>query len=270
MAEVAALFQMSGKPMLQPVIDTALLTNLARPRGEENILLRALSSEAPGEYDRLLCLLDTVILAPGAPLFEAGDHLPFVFFPETAVMSLMKILEDGDRIEVATAGRDSMLGILSFFDDDTAKLRCIVRIGGTARKLSPESLRSISGDGTVLHAILCRYAAFFFDQCAQSAACVGLHHARRRFARWLLATLDRVDGDRFYTTHAVAGTMLGLRRAGVTIAAGELQDMGFIRYRRGKLTILDRAGLESAACECYRSDRAGLKRLSIPSDSPRA
>jgi CRP-like cAMP-binding protein len=251
-----------------PLLATHLSSGVA-PR-EKNHLLRLLEIQAPREHQRLASALEPVDLARGELLFEPGGPIPSVYFPEGCVASLVRILSDGKQIEVGTAGFEGMAGLPVFLDADSSPLECVIQVPGAAKRLSAATLRTAAPSGTALHAILQRYAQYLFDQATQSTVCIQMHGVEERCARWLLMTHDRVQGDRFELTQGFIAIMLGVHRPAVTLAAGALQNAGLIRYRRGKITILDRPGLEAAACECYRSDRADLERLLPQEDEAEA
>lgn len=223
--------------------------------------LRLLAEESPEEYERLLPLLEPLTLNVGFLLYEPGGPIPAVYFPEGCVTSVVKILLDGRRIEVGTTGFEGMAGLPAFLGAESAPLQCFIQVPGPALRLSTESLREAAATGSALHGILQRYAQYLFNRAAQSLACNRLHHVYSRCARWLLMTHDRVGHDRFELKHQFLALMLGVRRASVSQATEAMQDAGLIRYRRAKITILDRAGLERAACECYHTGRADFERL---------
>ena len=238
--------------------------------GEANNLLRLLQTQSQSEYERLLSQSEMVTLERGAVLVEPGETIRYVYFPESAVASLIKVLSDDRRIEVGTAGMEGMAGLPVFLGADSVPVLCVIQVSGTARRLTATTLRELASHDSALHGILQRYAQYVFDQAAQSVACNWLHAINERCARWLLMTHDRVDGDQFVLTHEYLATMLGARRAGVSEAAEALQKAGLIRYSRGKMSITDRAGLERASCECYASDRADYERLLSRGGSARA
>ncbi|HKG96130.1 MAG TPA: Crp/Fnr family transcriptional regulator [Gemmatimonadaceae bacterium] len=236
-------------------------------QGIQNRLLGLLAVRSSAEYGRLLPLLESVTFARGQVLFEPGDPISSVHFPEGCVTSLIKVLSDGKRIEVGTTGREGLVGLPAFLDADSAPLLCVVQVPGAAQRLSAAALREAAFPGGVLHSLLQRYAQYLFDQAAQSVACNALHRVEKRCARWLLMTHDRAQSDQFGLTHEFLAAMLAVRRASVSGAAEALQRAGLIQYRRGKVTVVDRLGLERASCECYASDRADFERLLPPETS---
>ncbi|MEO6527303.1 MAG: Crp/Fnr family transcriptional regulator [Gemmatimonadaceae bacterium] len=228
---------------------------------ESNHLLELLRRQAPAEYALLTPHLELVTLERQDVIFHSGEAIAFVYFPERCVASVVKILSDGRRIEVGTAGREGMAGFPAFLDGSATLLECFVRIPGEAKRLPVHALHAAAAPGSIFRGILQRYGVYLFDQAAQTAACNRLHTLDERCARWLLMTHDRVRGDQFELTHEFLSILLGVRRAGVSQAADGLQRQGFIRYRRGKVVVVNRSGLEGAACECYATDRADFERL---------
>jgi CRP-like cAMP-binding protein len=231
---------------------------------ESNHLLWLLQRQSPAEYDLLAPHLESVTLERRHVIFQAGGHIRFVYFPEGCVASVVKILSDGKRIEVGTAGLEGMAGFPAFLDASPTSLECFIQVPGQAKRLHADALREAASPGSAFRSIVQRYSLYLYDQAAQSVACNRLHSLNERCARWLLMTHDRVKGEQFELTHEFLAIMLGVRRSGVSEAAEALQRQGFIRYSRGKVSILDRAGLEGASCECYASDRADFERLLSP------
>jgi CRP-like cAMP-binding protein len=229
---------------------------------ERNQLLHLLAHQSPAAYERLAELLESVDLDTKVVLYEPGEPITHVYFPQTGAYSIVKIMKSGARVEVGTVGCEGMIGLPVFLGAESTPTQCFAQIGGSAWRLSAAAFRSVVLAGDALHRILQRYAQYLFDQAAQSVACNRLHAVEARCARWLLMTHDRVgDVPSFPLTHEFLSYMLGVRRASVSIAAESLQRAGLIRYSRGKMTIVDRTGLEAASCECYRTDSADLERL---------
>ena len=214
-----------------------------------NALLDALP---PDERERLTDALTPNLLELNDVLFDRRRPTGAAYFPIDSVLSIVVTMSDGQEIEVATAGREGMAGIHLALKTAAWNLgRTVTQVGG--QSLSMDATRfqeEVERPGPFRDLIL-RYAQFMLAQAAQSAACNRRHHVEERCARWLLTTHDRVPGDSFHLTQEFLATMLGTRRASVTVAAQALQDAGLIRYRRGHINILDRDGLEKAACECY-------------------
>lgn len=222
---------------------------------------RLLTALPAAELEGALPHLERVELAAGASLYEPDAPVGHVYFPESAVASLVSTLQEGPSVEVGTVGCEGMVGLPVFLGDGTATTRAIVQIPGTAWRMDAASFAALAGAPSAFHQLLLRYSHAFLIQVAQTAACNGAHLVRERCARWLLMTHDRVRGDYFPLTHDFLAFMLGVRRAGVTVAMHALQDAGLIRYGQGGVQILDRAGLEAASCECYRAVLAHFERL---------
>jgi CRP-like cAMP-binding protein len=261
-----ASVQSAGALLIRRALPSRLLAT-AEPTHPSNELLCLLRTRAPDEYDRLLPSLTTVTFAQGDVLHESGQVIGSVYFPEGCVASIVRTLSDGRQVEVGTTGYEGMAGMPAFLDAESVPLRCVAQVAGRAQRLSADVLRQAATHDSVLHGILNRYAQYLFDQASQSIVCLRMHSLNERCARWLLMTHDRVVGDLFALTQSYIAVMLGVHRPAVSLAAGALQDAGFIRYSRGRILVVDRPGLESAACECYASDRADLLRLLPNCDS---
>lgn len=223
-----------------------------------NRLLRALSA---GDYAALLPHLRRVTMSAGHPISEPRRPLQHVYFPETAVLSLIVVMADGAAVEAATVGNEGVAGVSAFLGAGGMTTKCLVQIAGDAQRMTVAALlRAVSARPTIA-VTLRRYAQAFVDQLSQSVACNTFHNIHQRCARWLLMTHDRVTRDEFMLTQEFLSQMLGVRRARVNVAAGILQRAGLIRYSRGRIRLADRAGLEAAACECYSVVRAEYDRL---------
>jgi CRP-like cAMP-binding protein len=224
-----------------------------------NGLLRALSV---GDYAALLPNLRRVTLAAGEIITEPLEPSRQVYFPETAVFSLVVVMADGAAVEAATVGNEGVAGLSTFLGAGAMTTKCLCQIAGDAQRISASALlRTVAASATIALALR-RYTQAFVNQLAQSVACNRLHSIDQRCARWLLMTHDRVGvGDSFDLTQEFLSYMLGVRREGVSRASHQLQARGIIRYRRGHLSVLDRRRLEGAACECYRATRADHARL---------
>ena len=215
---------------------------------EENLLLRALPLESARRLFGQLVIID----APSrTELYEPGDNVTRVYFPLDSVIS-MSAPVSGAWGEVATVGQEGMIGLPVLFGTDMANMRFFVQIGGRVAVAPADRFLELLNTDDQLRTVMLRYAHAMFTQIGQSVVCNQRHSLRQRCARWLLMTHDRVPGDQFHLTHEYLAVMLGVRRAGVTVAAGNLQKAGLIRYRRGEITIINRAGLEEVSCECYR------------------
>lgn len=205
-----------------------------------NRLLSALPEE---ELARLRPHLEAVRLEQTVPIYEAGAPIGHVHFPTTGVFSLVTRMRDGSVVEVATVGNEGMLGVQAFLDGSVMPVGAFCQVAGEALRLGTDNFRREVGHESPLSSLLRRYA--------QTVAVIATHPIRQRCTRWMLLTHDRVDSDEFPLTHEFLAQMLGVRRASVTEVAGSLQKQGLITYRRGRVAVLDRAGLEAAACECY-------------------
>ena len=229
--------------------------------GERNQLLRAL---APGAYAALLPDLEPVELARGQVLWRHDAPIRAVYFPRTATTSLLTPLAEEAPVESATVGYEGLVGVPVVLGADATHTHALAQIPGAAARVDAGRFRAWlkASDGAM--GLFLRYAQALLEQTAQSVACNRRHELEERCARWLLATRDRAGSDSFPLTHDFLAMMLGVRRATVTVAAGMLQQAGLIRYSRGKVTILDPAGLEAASCECYGVVRAQHARLVGP------
>ncbi len=229
-----------------------------RPHQPHNRLLAALPADG---YAALAPHLEPVTLASKEPVYAPNQPIPHVLFPTTGVFSVLTVMADGAAIEVATVGNEGMVGLPLFLGTTTTPNLIVAQISGESLRLPAAAFQEAVEHNRDLVAILHRYTQALLLQIAQSAACNRLHTMEQRCARWLLLTHDRVAADQFPITHEFLAQMLGVRRASVTEAVGTLQQAGLIAYRRGKMTVVDRAGLEAAACECYGVIRAEYDRL---------
>jgi CRP-like cAMP-binding protein len=237
-----------------------MTTGAIHPPGE-NHLLAILPREA---LARLQPHLESVALAFRERLYAPNEPISQVYFPCSAVVSLVLPLDGGAVIEVATVGNEGMLGLPAFLGAGSVPDEAFCQVPGQALRLGAQILRQETAGGGPLHDVLLRYTQGLMNQISQSAACNRAHSIDERCARWLLMTHDRAGRDRFPLTQEFLAQMLGVRRAGVSAAASILQRAGFIRYSRGMMTITDRPGLESAACGCYRIVRDEFERLLRP------
>jgi CRP-like cAMP-binding protein len=216
-----------------------------------------LLAELPaGERDAFMIASETVELAFGEVLVEPGEPVTHVYFPLDSFISLIVILDDHNRLEVALAGREGMLGTSLVLGIEEAPLRALVQGAGSALRMSAASFQRLLLNSPALHQRLKRYLYVVMNQLARTAACTHFHQVEARLARWLLMTQDRAGTDRLRLTHEFLAMMLGVRRSGITLAAIALQTRGLIRYQRGEITVLDRPGLIRASCGCYTADCA--------------
>ena len=222
---------------------------------------RLLAALPPRTQKRMLKRLQPVSLKTGEELYGQDQPLQHIYFPLSGVMSLVTEA-GGDAGEVATVGKEGMVGLPVFFRTDRMPMRAFAQIPGEALMMSVQDFTTeINNPHSKLPYILSRYAQALFTQVTQFAACNALHQIRQRCARWLLMTHDRVEGDEFFLKQEFLSRMLGVRRAGVSVAAAGLQREKLITYRRGKITILDRKKLEQASCAHYRIVTAEYERL---------
>ena len=229
---------------LAPSKDPALASGEGIDR---NRLLRALPGE---EIERMLSSLEPVPLTSGMPIYGPNEPITHVYFPTNGIVSMTSDMREG-TVEVGTVGREGMTGLPLVLRATTMPTRAFVQVPGHAYRMRAEDLVAAMSRSPRFEWLLYRYALALFDQAAQHAACNRLHALEERCARWLLMTHDRVDGDVLLLKQQFLAEMLGVHRPAVTLAAGALQRAGVIRYTRGKVTVLDRAALENASCECY-------------------
>jgi CRP-like cAMP-binding protein len=232
------------------------------PRGpndpHQNHLLGALPA---GDYERLVPHLELISLPLGDVLYESGDRLRYVYFPTTCIISLLYVMEDGASAEIAVVGNEGILGISLFMGGETTPSRAVVQSAGHAYRLKAELLKGeFERFGPTMHLLL-RYTQALITQMAQTAVCNRHHSIDQQLCRWLLLSLDRLASNELAMTQELIANMLGVRREGVTEAAGKLQDVGLIRYQRGRITVLDRPGLEARSCECYQVVKREFERL---------
>ena len=234
-----------------------ILTDLAAdPR--QNQLLAALPA---AEWARWLPHLQPVNMPLGTALYEAGGALPYVYFPTTSIVSLLYVLEDGASAEIAVVGNEGLVGISLFMGGGTTPSRAVVQSAGRGFRLKADLLMlEINRGGPVLHLLLW-YTQALITQMAQTAVCNRHHSLDQQLCRWLLLSLDRLSSRHLVMTQELIANMLGVRREGVTEAAGHLQKAGLIRYRRGQITVLDRERLEQRTCECYAVVKKEYDRL---------
>ncbi len=215
---------------------------------KQNILLAALPAE---EWKRWHPYLEPVALKLGQVVYEPGDTMAHVYFPTTAIVSLLYVLDDGASAEIAVVGNEGVVGISLFMGGESTPSRAVVQSAGHCFRLKAELLKSeFNRAGSVTHLLL-RYTQALITQMAQTAVCNRHHTLDQQLCRWLLLSLDRLRGNELVMTQQLIANMLGVRREGVTEGALKLQKAGLIRYSRGHITVLDRAGLERSTCECY-------------------
>jgi CRP-like cAMP-binding protein len=227
-------------------------------RPSQNHILAALPQ---AELDRLNDRLEYVPMPLGAVLHEHGQQLHHAYFPTTAVVSLNYVTESGASAEIAGVGNEGVVGVALFMGGDTTPSAAVVQIAGHAYRLERRLLKQAFNEANLMQCLLLRYTQALITQMFQTAACNRHHSVDQQLCRWLLMALDRSPSTQLVMTHELVAGTLGVRREGITEAAGKLQQAGFIRYRRGHITVLERSGLESQVCECYAVVRNELKRL---------
>jgi CRP-like cAMP-binding protein len=224
----------------------------------QNHLLRALPAE---ESDRLLPHLELVAMPLGKVLYESGSQLRYVYFPTTSIVSLLYVMADGASAEIAVVGNEGMVGVALFMGGETTPSRALVQSGGHAYRLKGQILKEEFHRAAALQHLLLRYTQALLTQMAQTAVCNRHHSVDQQLCRWLLLSLDRLPSNKLTMTQELIANMLGVRREGVTEAAGKLQEAGLIKYSRGQITVLDRQRLEAQACECYQVVKTEFDRL---------
>lgn len=213
------------------------------------------------DRERLLAISEPVQLELSEVLYERDTLVRHVYFPVDGFVSLLTQVEEHPSLEVGMVGREGMLGVSLALGVPSTPLRAIVQGAGSAWRIAAEPYLHELARSAALQKSMGRYVHVLMAQLATSAACLRFHQIEPRLARWLLMTQDRAHADRFHVTHDFLAYMLGVRRVGVTMAAGVLQERGLIAYHRGELVVLDRAGLEANACSCYAVDRQGYAAL---------
>ncbi len=233
----------------------------------QNQLLAALPAH---EFKRLEANLELVHLPLGKVLYESGSRMGSVYFPTTAIVSLLFVLEDGASAEVAIVGKDGILGISQLMGGETTPNRAVIHSAGWGYRLDGSYLKAEFKRGGPVMALLLRYVQALITQMTQIAVCNRHHGIEKQLCRWLLMSLDRRNSNSLTLTQDLIANMLGVRREGVTGAASKLQRGGYIRYSRGHITVLDRPGLEQRVCECYAVVKREFQRLllDIPPGDP--
>src|SRR5205809_2746480 len=224
----------------------------------ENRLLAALPSE---EYERLVPQLQLVPFSLGQVVYEFGGQLDHVYFPTTSIVSLLYTMENGTSAEMGLTGNDGVVGIALFMGGGTMPNRAVVQSAGGALRMKAKILQDEFALSGKFQQMLLRYTQALITQISQTAVCNRLHSVEEQLCRWLLLSHDRLKSDELIMTQELIADMLGVRREGVTVAAGRLQDDGAISYVRGRIQILNRDKLEATVCECYRVVKDELDRL---------
>jgi CRP-like cAMP-binding protein len=218
-----------------------------------------------GERLRVESSMQRIPIEPHDMLYSPGEHMDNVYFPLWGVISLMTPLEDGSAVETAVVGNEGMVGVHAFLGGGAiGNAQAMGQIPGEALRMNADHFRAeLTGDGK-LRQVMLGYSQALITQISQGVACNGVHSIQDRCARWLLEAHDRAGTDEFLLTQEFLSDMLGVRRPSVTVAARTLQNAGVIQYRRGRITVVDREGLEEASCECYRAIKAEYRRLVSP------
>ena len=224
----------------------------------QNYLLAALPE---ADYARLLPDLEPIVMPLGWVVYESGGHMGYVYFPTTSIVSLLYVTENGASAEIAIAGNEGLVGIALFMGGESTPSRAVVQSAGAGFRLKAAMLKREFARGGALQHLALRYTQALITQMSQTAVCNRHHTVDQQLCRWLLLSRDRLPNDQLKMTQELIANMLGVRREGVTEAAGHLQAAGLIHYSRGNITILDRAGLEKRVCECYSVVKREFDRL---------
>ncbi|HZK91677.1 MAG TPA: Crp/Fnr family transcriptional regulator [Stellaceae bacterium] len=231
---------------------------MATKRMVKNRLLATLSS---ADFAQLADDLQSVALPKKLVLYEVGAPLDYIYFIEEGLASVLTMMEDGASSEVAMVGPEGLIGVSALLGGKNSGQHIVVQLPGSAYRIASPACKTVFESNPRVRAVLLRFVEDLLNLCAQTAACNRLHQVEQRTARWLLMSSDRTDTKVLRLTQEFLAAMLGVRRSGISEAAGELQRSGLIRYRRGEITIVDRPGLERTACECYELDHRRVERL---------
>ncbi len=237
------------------------MSSVIPPSGPDPKLNQLLAALPAAEYERWLPHLEAVPLVLGQVLYESGATLEHVYFPTSSIVSLLYVLQSGASAEIAVVGFEGLVGVSLFMGGDSTPSRAVVQSAGGAFRLRAQAMKDeFNRAGPVLQLLL-RYTQALITQMSQTAVCNRHHSLDKQLCRWLLLSLDRLPGNELVMTQDLIANMLGVRREGVTEAALNLQRAGYIRYSRGRITVLSRAGLEDATCECYAVVKTEYDRL---------
>jgi CRP-like cAMP-binding protein len=231
----------------------------------QNHLLAALPAQ---DFARLSAHLELVPMPLGHVLYESGSELRHVYFPTSAIVSLLYVMMDGASAEIAVVGNEGIIGVALFMGGETMPNRAVVQSAGHAYRLKGALLKQEFNRSGQMQHLLLRYTQALLTQMAQTAVCNRHHSLDQQLCRWLLLSLDRLPADELVMTQELIANMLGVRREGVTEAAGNLQRAGLIKYQRGRIKVLDRTGLEARACECYAVVKKEFDRLLPEASAP--
>lgn len=226
---------------------------------------RILQLLPPADAERLARILEPVRISAKEPIYTTGKSIDYVYFPLSGIVSLVMDMAGGQSVEAGTIGREGLVGLPAFLGSSKSLWRTLSQIAGDALRAPIELFREEARRGEALNRLLHRYTIALIAMLAQTGACNRLHSLEERMCRWLLMTRDRVDADEFPLTQEFLGQMLGVRRPSVSLAGAALQTAGLIKYTRGKIAIVNRAGLEAASCECYGVVRRHYEEALSPS-----
>jgi CRP-like cAMP-binding protein len=233
-------------------------TNADKSDPTKNHLLAALPQE---EYERILPHLGRVSFKLGEVVYESGGQMDYIYFPTTTIISLLYVMENGSSAEMGMAGNEGLVGVALFMGGNTMPNRAVIQRAGGVVRMTAKVLRDEFARGGAFQRLLLRYTQALLTQMSQTAVCNRLHTIEQQLCRWLLLSHDRMEADELVVTQEMIANMLGVRREGVTAAAGRLQEQGLISYVRGRIRILDRPGLEATVCECYKVVKDEYDRL---------
>ena len=222
---------------------------------------RLLAALPTSDYERLVPHLKLVSLPTRQVIYEPGEPITEVYFPQNAVVSIVTIMEDGSTVEVGIVSNEGMVGIPVILGGNTTTTKAFVQVAGAGMQMDADVLRTEFNRGGAIQKLLLRYVRAIYTELTQGCACNRFHTLEERLARWLLTVSDRFESDDFPLTQEFIAQMLGVRRSGVTVAASTLSRAGMIRYQRGQISILNREDLEATSCECYRVIQKEFTRL---------
>ena len=222
---------------------------------------RLLAALPPEDYARLLPNLELIQFSLGDVIYESGIQMRHVLFPTTAIVSLLYVMENGAAAEIAVVGNDGIVGVSLFMGGESTSSRTVVQSAGHAYRMKGQVMKEEFYRAGPTHYLFLRYTQALLTQMAQTAVCNRHHSLDQQFCRWLLLSLDLLPSNQLIMTHELISNMLGVRRQGVSEAATNVEKAGLIKYNRGHITVLDRAGLEARACECYRAVKQESDRL---------
>lgn len=235
-----------------------MAVKLYKEQARTNYLLELLNDE---DLERIIPVLSVVHLELGQVLYESGERMEHAYFPTTAIVSLLYIMESGSTAEIGVIGNDGIVGLSLLLGGETTTNRAVVQSAGTVLKVGARDLKAEFVRGGRFQDLMLRYTQALMTQISQTAVCNRLHPIEQQLCRWLLLSHDRLHTDKLVMTHDLISNMLGVRREGITLAAQKLAARGLISNRRGTMTVINRQGLEDAACECYEVVRTEYGRL---------